>query len=325
MKLARRKFLHLGAAAAALPAISGIARAETYPARPVRLVVGFAAGQAIDILARLMAQSLSERFGQQFIVENRPGGGGNVGTEGVVRAPPDGYTLLIIGANNAINATLYDKLSFNLLRDIAPVAGIYRVRQVMVVPPASPAKSVPEFIANAKANPGRVNFASAGNGSVAHVVGELFNMMAGVNMQHVPYRGAAPALTDLMSGQVQVMFDNLPSSIEQIRAGRLRALAVSSATRLDVLPEIPTVADFVPGFETAAFAGIGAPRNTPAEVIDTLNREVNAALAEPKIKAQIAQLGGAPMALSPAGFGTLLADETEKWGRVVRSSGARPD
>jgi len=325
MKLRRRQFLHWAAGAAAFPAVSRIARAQIYPTRPVRLVVGFAAGQAIDILARLIAQLLSERLGQQFIVENRPGAGGNIAAEAVVRAPADCYTLLVIGANNAINATLYDKLSFNLTHDIVPVAGIYRVRQVMVVHPAFAAKTLPEFIAYAKANPGRINFASAGNGSVAHVTGELFKMMAGVNMQHVPYRGAPLALTDLLGGQVQVMFDNLPSSIEHIRAGRLRALAVSSTTRLDVLPDIPTAGDFVPGFETAAFAGLGAPKDAPADIINVVNREVNAGLAEPKIKARIVELGGAPMPLLPAEFGILLADETEKWGKVVKASGAKPD
>ena len=257
---------------------------HTYPTRPVRLVVGFAAGQAIDILARLIAQSLSERFGQQFIVENRPGGGGNIATEAVVRAPPDGYTLLAVGSNNMINATLYEKLNFDFIRDIALVASIYRVPQVMEVNPSFPAKTLPELIAYAKANPGKINFASAGNGSVAHVTAELFKMMAGVNMLHVPYRGAAPALTDLLGGQVHLMFDNMPSSIEHIRAGRLRPLAVTATARLEGLPDVPTVADFLPGFETSAWAGIGAPKNTPAEIIDQLNRETNAALADPKLR-----------------------------------------
>src|SRR5215475_14240856 len=256
----RRRFLHLAAGAAALPAVSQIVRAQGYPFRPVRLLVGFAAGQAIDILARLIGQWLSDRLGQQFIVENRPGAGGNIAAEAVVRAPADGYTLLVVGANNAINATLYDNLTFNLRRDIAPVAGIYRVPQVMEVNPAFPPKTVAEFIAYAKANPTKINFASAGNGSVAHVTGELFKMMTGISMQHVPYRGAPLALTDLIAGQVHVMFDNVPSSIEHIRAGRLRALAVSAPKRLDVLPDLPTVGEFVPGFETAAFAGLGAPK-----------------------------------------------------------------
>jgi tripartite-type tricarboxylate transporter receptor subunit TctC len=317
--------LHLASGAVALPALSRIASAQTYPTRPVRLVVGFAAGQAIDILARLIAQSLSERFGQQFIVENRPGGGGNIATEAVVRAPPDGYTLLAVGSNNMINATLYEKLNFDFIRDIALVASIYRVPQVMEVNPSFPAKTLPELIAYAKANPGKINFASAGNGSVAHVTAELFKMMAGVNMQHVPYRGAAPALTDLLGGQVHLMFDNMPSSIEHIRAGRLRPLAVTATARLEGLPDVPTVADFLPGFETSAWAGIGAPKNTPAEIIDQLNRETNAALADPKLKARVADLGGMVFPLSPAEYEKRVAEETEKWGKVVKFSGARPD
>ena len=321
----RRQFLHLASGAVALPALSRIASAQTYPTRPVRLVVGFAAGQAIDILARLIAQSLSERFGQQFIVENRPGGGGNIATEAVVRAPPDGYTLLAVGSNNMINATLYEKLNFDFIRDIALVASIYRVPQVMEVNPSFPAKTLPELIAYAKANPGKINFASAGNGSVAHVTAELFKMMAGVNMQHVPYRGAAPALTDLLGGQVHLMFDNMPSSIEHIRAGRLRPLAVTATARLEGLPDVPTVADFLPGFETSAWAGIGAPKNTPVEIIDQLNRETNAALADPKLKARVADLGGMVFPLSPAEYEKRVAEETEKWGKVVKFSGARPD
>jgi tripartite-type tricarboxylate transporter receptor subunit TctC len=317
--------LHLASGAVALPALSRIASAQTYPTRPVRLVVGFAAGQAIDILARLIAQSLSERFGQQFIVENRPGGGGNIATEAVVRAPLDGYTLLAVGSNNMINATLYEKLNFDFIRDIALVASIYRVPQVMEVNPSFPAKTLPELIAYAKANPGKINFASAGNGSVAHVTAELFKMMAGVNMQHVPYRGAAPALTDLLGGQVHLMFDNMPSSIEHIRAGRLRPLAVTATARLEGLPDVPTVADFLPGFETSAWAGIGAPKNTPAEIIDQLNRETNAALADPKLKARVADLGGMVFPLSPAEYAKRVAEETEKWGKVVKFSGARPD
>ena len=321
----RRQFLHLASGAVALPALSRIASAQTYPTRPVRLVVGFAAGQAIDILARLIAQSLSERFGQQFVVENRPGGGGNIATEAVVRAPPDGYTLLAVGSNNMINATLYEKLNFDFIRDIALVASIYRVPQVMEVNPSFPAKTLPELIAYAKANPGKINFASAGNGSVAHVTAELFKMMAGVNMQHVPYRGAAPALTDLLGGQVHLMFDNMPSSIEHIRAGRLRPLAVTATARLEGLPDVPTVADFLPGFETSAWAGIGAPKNTSAEIIDQLNRETNAALADPKLKARVADLGGMVFPLSPAEYEKRVAEETEKWGKVVKFSGARPD
>ena len=293
----RRQFLHLASGAVALPALSRIASAQTYPTRPVRLVVGFAAGQAIDILARLIAQSLSERFGQQFVVENRPGGGGNIATEAVVRAPPDGYTLLAVGSNNMINATLYEKLNFDFIRDIALVASIYRVPQVMEVNPSFPAKTLPELVAYAKANPGKINFASAGNGSVAHVTAELFKMMAGV----------------------------MPSSIEHIRAGRLRPLAVTATARLEGLPDVPTVADFLPGFETSAWAGIGAPKNTPAEIIDQLNRETNAALADPKLKARVADLGGMVFPLSSAEYEKLVAEETEKWGKVVKFSGARPD
>jgi tripartite-type tricarboxylate transporter receptor subunit TctC len=325
VKLSRRRFLYVAAGTAALPAISAVAMAQTYPARPVRLMVGFAAGQAIDILARLVGQWLSDRLGQQFIIENRPGAGGNIATEAVVRAPPDGYTLLVVGANNAINATLYENLSFNLIRDIAPVAGIYRVPQVMEVNPAFPAKSVPEFIAYAKANPGKINFASAGNGSVAHVTGEFFKLMTGVNMQHVPYRGAPPALTDLIAGQVDVMFDNIPSSLEHIRAGRLRPLGVSTTQRLDVLPDVPTIGEFVPGFETGAFAGLGAPKGTPAEIIGILNREVVAGLADPGVKGRVIGLGGVPLPVSAADFGKLVADETEKWGKVVKLSGAKPN
>jgi len=325
MKLSRRWFLQLAAAAATFQTVSQTASAEIYPSRPVRVMVGFAAGQAIDIVTRIVTQSLSERLGQQFIIENRPGAGGNIATEAVVRAPPDGYTLLAIGSNNMINATLYQKLNYDFIRDIAPVASVYRVPQVMEVNPSFPAKTVPEFIAYAKAHPGEISFASAGNGSVAHVTGELFKMMTGVNMLHVPYRGAPPALTDLIGGQVHVMFDNLPSSIEHIRAGRLLPLAVSSAARLQALPDIPTVGDFVPGFETSAWAGIGAPKNTPAEIIDTLNREINAALAEPVVQARIADLGGLVLVLSPSAYTRLIAQETDKWARVIKFSGAQPN
>jgi len=289
------------------------------------LIVGFAPGQAIDITTRMIGQWLSERLRQQFIVENRPGAGGNIGTEAVVRAPPDGYMLLAVGSNNMINATLYEKLNFNFIRDIAPVASVARVPQVMEVTPSFPAKTVPEFIVYAKANPGKVSFASAGNGSVAHVTGELFKMMTGVNMLHVPYRGAAPALTDLIGGQVDVMFDNMPSSIEHIRAGRLRPLAVSTTSRLDSLPDIPTVGDFVPGFETSAWGGIGAPRGTPAEIIDKLNREINAGLVDPKMDARLADLGGLVLPLSPAEYARRIAEETEKWGKVIKFSGAKAD
>jgi tripartite-type tricarboxylate transporter receptor subunit TctC len=305
--------------------VSRIARAQAYPSRPVRIIVGFAPGQAIDIVTRIIGQWLSERLGQQFIIENRPGAGGNIATEAVVRAPPDGYTLLAIGSNNMINATLYEKLNYNFIRDIAPVASIYRVSQVMEVNPSFPAKTVPEFIAHAKAHPGEISFASAGNGSVAHVTGELFKMMTGVNMLHVPYRGAPPALTDLIAGQVHVMFDNMPSSIEHIRAGRLRPLAVTATTRLEALPDVPPLADFVPGFETSAWAGIGAPKDTPAEIIDKLNREINGGLVDPKIKARIADLGGMVLALSPTEYGKRIAEETEKWAKVIKFSGAKPD
>ncbi len=325
MTIPRRRFLQRACGAAALPALPRAALAQVYPARPVRLMVGFAAGQAIDILARLIGQSLSERLGQQFIVENRPGAGGNIAVDVVVRAPPDGYTLLVIGANNAINSTLYEKLTFDFARDIVPVASIYRVTQVMVVNPSFPAKTIPEFIAYAKANPGKINFASASTGSVAHVTGELFKMMTGISMQHVPYRGAPPALTDLIAGQVDVMFDNLPSSIEHIRAGRLRPLGVSSKARWDGLPDVPTIGDTVPGFETSAWAGIGAPKGTPADVIEKLNKEIAAGLADPKIKARIVELGGTPLTSSPAEFGRLIADESAKWGKVVKFSGAKAE
>jgi tripartite-type tricarboxylate transporter receptor subunit TctC len=325
MEFPRRGFLHLAAGAAALPIACRVARAEAYPTRPVHLIVGFAAGQSIDIVARLSAQWLSERLGQQFIVENRQGAGGNIAAEAVVRAPTDGYTLLVIGANFAINVALYDKLNYNLMRDVVPIAGIYRVIQVMEVNPSFPATTVLEFIAYAKANPGKINFASAGSGSVSHVSGELFKMMTGINMQHVPYRGAPAALTDLLSGQVQVMFDNLPSSVEHIRDGRLRALAVSSAHRWPGLPEVPTVSEFVPGYETSAWAGIGAPTGTPAEIIDLLGREMNAGLADQKMIAKIEAMGGAVLPGPSADFGKLIADETEKWTKVVKFSGAHAD
>ena len=321
----RRHLLHLVAGAAALTAVSRIAKAQAYPSRPVRIVVGFAAGQAIDIIVRLISQWLSEQFGQQFIIENRPGAGGNIATEFVVRAPPDGYTLLAVGANNMINATLYENLNFQFIRDIAPIASIMRVPQVMEVNPSFPAKTVPDFIAYAKANPGKINMASAGNGSPTHLAGELFKMMTGVNIIHVPYRGSPPALTDLLAGQVQVMFDNVASSIEHIKAGRLRPLAVTASTRWEGLPDIPTVGDFVPGFETNAWAGIGAPKDTPAEIIDKLNKAINAALADPKIKARLADLGGSVVALSPAEYGKRIADETEKWAKVIRTANIKAE
>ena len=325
MKLPRRKFLHLAACAAALPAMSRVAAAQAYPTRPVRWIVGYPPAGATDIAARLMGQWLSDRLGQPFVIENRPGASGNIGTEAVVNALPDGYTLLLVNAGNAINATLYEKLKYNLIRDIAPVAGIIRVPLVMQVNPSVPVKTVPEFIAYAKANPAKLNMASAGNGTPQHVSGELFQMMAGVNMTHVPYRGSAPALTDLLGGQVQVVFDTTLASIEYIRAGRLRPLAVTTATRLEALPEIPTVSDFLPGYEASGWYGVGAPKDTPTEIVDKLNKEINAALANPKIKAQLADLGGIVLALSPAEFGKLIADETEKWGKVIRAANIKPE
>jgi tripartite-type tricarboxylate transporter receptor subunit TctC len=323
MKLPRRNFLHLAAGAAALPAVSRIARAQTYPSRPVRIVAAFAPAGSTDIIGRLMGQWLSERLGQQFVIDNRPGGGGNIGTEAVVRASPDGHTLLMVGSYNAVNATLYAKLNFDLIRDIAPVASVIRGAYVMVVNPSVPAKTVPEFIAYAKANPGKLTMASSGIGTPPHVIGELFKMMAGVNLVHVPYRGSGPALIDLLAGQVQVSFPSMTSSIEYVRTGKLRALAVTTATRSEALPDIPTVGEFVPGYEASAWYGIGAPRNTPVEVIDKLNKEINAGLADPKIKARLADLGNAPLALSPADFGKLIAEETEKWAKVVKFAGAK--
>ena len=323
MKLPRRTFLRL--AAAALPAVSRMAMAQPYPSRPVRIIVGQAAGSGSDTAARLIGQWLWERLGQQFIIENRPGAAGNIATEAVVRALPDGHTLLLVNAGNAINATLYDKLNFNFIRDIAPVAGIFRVPQVMEVNPSVPVKTVSEFIAYAKANPGKVNMASAGIGSVHHVAGELFKFMTGVDMVHVPYRGTTPALTDLLAGQAQVMFDVTPSSTPHIRAGKLRALAVTTATRADVLPEIPIMGDFVPGYEASAWLGFGAPKDTPGAIIGMLNREVNAGLADPAIKTRIADLGGTVLAISPAEFGKLIADETEKWAKVVKFANIKPE
>jgi tripartite-type tricarboxylate transporter receptor subunit TctC len=325
MKLFRRKFLHLAAGAAALPAVSRIARAQTYPTRPVRIIVGFAAGTGADILARLMGQWLSERLGQQFVIENRPGAGTNIATETVVRSTPDGYTLLAVSPANAINATLYEKLNFNFIRDIAPVAGIMRTPNVMLVNPSVPAKSVPELIAYAKGNPGKISFASAGNGSGSHMSGELFKMMTGVDIVHVPYRGGGPALTDLLGGQVQLMFPGTTASIEYIRSGKLRALAVTTATRSPALPDIPTVGDFVPGYESSLMDGVGAPKNTPPEIINRLNKEINAGLADPKMKARLADLGGVALPGSPADFGKLIAEETEKWGKVVKFTGIKAD
>ena len=288
-------------------------------------MVGFAAGGATDIVARIMGQWLSERLGQQFVVENRPGAGTNIATAAVVNAAPDGHTLLMVSPTNAVNATLYDKLSYNFIRDIAPVASIHREPFLVEVDPSVPVKTVPEFIAYAKAHPGQISFASAGNGSVAHVTGELFKMMTGVNLVHVPYRGAGPALVDLLGGQVQVMFATMSSSIEYVRSGKLRALAVTTATRSPVLPDIPTVAEFVPGYESSFWTGVGAPKNTPAEIVDKLNKEINAALADPKMKARLADLGATALPSSPADFGKFIADETEKWGKVVKFAGIKAD
>jgi tripartite-type tricarboxylate transporter receptor subunit TctC len=325
MKLPRRRFLHLAAGAAALPAMSGIAGAQTYPSRPVRIVVGYAAGGGYDILARLIGQWLSERLGQQFIIENRTGAGSNIAAEAVVHAAPDGYTLLLAGTSNALNATLYDKLNFNFIRDIAPVASIVRVPSVMVVNPSIPANTVPEFIAHVKANPGKVNMASGGNGSTTHVFGELFKFMAGVDMLHVPYRGGAPALTDLLGGQVQVYFGPISETIEYIRAGKLRPLAVTTAKRLDALPDIPTVAEFVPGYEAVGWQGIGVPKDTPAEILDRLNKEINAALADPRMRARLADQGGAVLEGSPADFGRLIADDTKKWAKLIRAANIKAE
>ena len=324
MKLRRRQFLHLAAGAAALPAVSRFARAQTYPTRPVRIIVGFAAGGPADIVARLIAQWLSERLGQPFVIENRPGAGTNIATEAVVNAPADGYTLLLVHAANAINATLYDKLNFNFIRDIVPVASLMRAPTVLEVNPSVPAKTVPEFIAYAKANPGKLIMASGGIGAPSHVFGELFKFMTGVNLVHVPYRGAAPAVTDLLAGQVQVYFDPIPNSIGYIRAGKVRPLAITSATRSEALPDVPTVSEFVPGYEATTWYGVGVPRNTPAKIVDKLNKEVNAALDDPKIKARLADLGGTVLPGSPADFGKLIADETEKWGKVIRAANIKP-
>jgi tripartite-type tricarboxylate transporter receptor subunit TctC len=325
MKLPRRQFLDLAAGAAVLPAVSRIARAQAYPSRPVRWIVPFGPAGATDITARLIGQWLSERLGQQFVIENRPGAGGNVGTEAVVRAPADGYTLLFVNTANAISTTLYEKLSFNFVRDIAPIAPIVRFPYIMVVNPSVPPKTLPEFIAYAKANPGKINMASPGIGSTPHVNGELFKVMTGTNIVHVPYRSAAAVMTDLLSGQVQLYFGTTASSLEYVRTGKLRALAVTIERRLDALPDIPTVGDFVPGYEASNWYGIGAPRNTPVEVIEKLNKETNAGLADPKLKARLDDLGGIALTGSPADFGKLIADETEKWGKVVKFTGIKPE
>jgi tripartite-type tricarboxylate transporter receptor subunit TctC len=325
MKLLRRSFLHLAAGSAVLPAASRAAWAQAYPTRPVRIIVAAAPGGANDIVARLMAPWLSERLGQ-FIVENRPGGSNNIGTEAVVRAPPDGYTLLLVDSTAAINATLYDRLNFVFLRDIAPIAGILRLPYVLVVHPSVPATTVPQLIAYAKANPGKINMASPGTGTGPHVAGELFKLAAGIDMVHVPYRGGGPVMTDLLGGQVQVLFGTTSLTIEQIRAGKLRALAVTTATRWEGLPDVPTVGDFLPGYEASSVFGLGAPAMTPAEIIDRLNKEVDAGLADAKMKARLAELGGAVLPPgSPADFGKLMAQETEKWGRVIRAANIKPE
>jgi tripartite-type tricarboxylate transporter receptor subunit TctC len=326
MKLPRRQFLHLAAAAAALPAASAFAWAQTYPSRPVRIIVGFAAGGPNDILARLIGQWLSERLGQPFVIENRPGAGSNIATEAVVRAPPDGYTLLLIGTPNAINATLYDNLNFNFIRDIAPIAGLIRGALVMVVHPSVPAKTLPEFIGYAKANPGKLSYGSGGVGGITHITAELFKQEAGgLDIVHVPYRGVAPALTDLLGGQVQVLFTNVALLIGYIGTGKLRALAITTTTRSEALPDIPTIGEFVPGYEASSVFGLGAPKNTPTGIIDKLNREINAALADPEFKAPLAHLDGTALGGSPADFGKLIADETEKWGKVIRLANIKPE
>jgi tripartite-type tricarboxylate transporter receptor subunit TctC len=325
MKLPRRRFLRLAVGAMAMPAAARVAGAQAFPSRAVRIVVGFAAGGSSDIGARVIGQWLQERLGQPFVVENRAGAATNIATELVVHAPPDGYTLLMIGPSSTINATLYDKLNFVFLRDIAPVASTIAQPQIMLAHPSLAAKTVPELIAYAKANPGKITMASAGTGSSGHLAGELFKMMAGVNMLHVPYRGAGPALTDLLGGQVLTAVAGIAGSIEQVRAGKLRALAVTTATRATALPDVPTVSEFVPGFEASDSLGIGAPKDTPAEIVDKLNKEINAALADPKIKARFADLGGTPLALTPAEYGRLLADETAKWSKVIRSAGIKPE
>jgi tripartite-type tricarboxylate transporter receptor subunit TctC len=316
--------LALGWVSVALAGI-GDAVALDYPTKPVRWIVGYPAGGSTDIMARLVGQYLSEKLGQQFVVENRPGAANNLGTEQVVRAAPDGYTLLLVNPANAVNATLYEKLNFNFIRDIAPVAGFIRTPNVMEVNPSVPVKTVPEFIAYAKANPGKVNLASSGSGTSIHMSGELFKMMTGLDMVHVPYRGSAPMLTDLLGGQVQVTFDNMPSSIEHIRAGRLRALAVTTSVRSAALPDVPVVADFLPGYEASSWFGAGVPKGTPAEIIDKLNKEMNAALVDPRIKERLDALGGISLAGTPADFGKVIAEETEKWAKVVKFSGAKPD
>ncbi len=325
MPLVRREFLHLGSAAAVATVIPSLASAQTYPTRPVRLLTGFSAGGLGDIVARLMGQWLAERLGQQFIVENRAGAASNIAADALVRSAPDGYTLLMSSTVNAINTTLYDNLGFNFIRDTTPVAGIIGTPLVMMVDPSFPAKTIPDFIAHAKANPGKLNYGSAGSGSLSHVVTELLKMTAHVNMVHVSYRGDLQAITDLLGGQLQVYFGTLPASIEYVRAGNLRALAVTSTTRSPALPDIPALGEFLPGFEASIWVGLTAPRNTPTEIVEKLNREINAGLADPKLKARLADLGTTPLPGSPADYAKLGVDETEKWGKVVKLTGARPD
>jgi tripartite-type tricarboxylate transporter receptor subunit TctC len=323
MKFPRRALLHLAAGAAALPAVTRLSWAQAYPSRPARIIVGFAAGGATDIQARLMGQWLSDRLGQQFIIENRAGASGNIGTEAVAKAAPDGYTLLQIVTPHVINAALYSNLNFDFMRDIAPVICAARLAYVVVVHPSVPAKTIPEFIAYAKANPGKINYGSAGPGTPQNISCELFKMMTGLDLVHVPYRGGAPAITDLVGGHLHVIFAPLSESIEHIKAGKVRALAVTTTTRLDVLPDVPVVADFVPGYEASGFAGIGVPRNTPAEIVDLLNKELNAGLADPKIKSRIVELGGTPAGGTPAEFAKILTEATEKWARVIKVAGIK--
>jgi tripartite-type tricarboxylate transporter receptor subunit TctC len=324
MKLPRRNFLHLAAGAAVLPAVSHVAWAQTYPSRPVRWIVGYLPGGPNDVVARLIGQWLSERLGQPFIIENRPGAGTNIATEAAVKAPPDGYTLLQVSAAAAINATLYEKLNFNFIRDIAPIAAIIRQPTILVVNPTVPATTIPEFIAYAKANPGKISMASAGIGSIPHLAGELFKTTAGIDIAHVPYRGDVPALTDLLSGQVHIYFTS-PLVVAYIRAGKLRALAVTTSTRWEALPDLPTISEFLPGYETSTWFGVGAPRNTSPEIVEKLNKEINAALIDPNMKARLADLGGTMLPGSPADFGKLIADETQKWGKVIRAANIKPD
>jgi tripartite-type tricarboxylate transporter receptor subunit TctC len=325
MKFPRRKFLHLAAGTAALPAVSRIATAQAYPSRPVHLIVGFAAGGGYDIVARLIGQWLSERFGQPFVIENRPGAATNIATEAVVRAPTDGYTLLLIGSTNAINATFYQKLNFDFVRDIAPVSSITQQPQAMLANPSFPAKTIPELIDYAKANPGKVNVSSPGAGSISHLAGELFKMMAGVNLVHVPFGGNSPALTALLGGQVDLSVASLPSSIEYIRTGKLRGLGVTTAMRAEALPDVPSVGEFVKGYDVTAWYGVGAPKGTPVDIIDKLNNEIEAGLADPKLKARLADFGGTPLVLLPADFGKFIAEETEKWGKVIRAANIKPE